>query len=65
MKINTADVSPVKERMRRAPVFYVGEEEAHRKKMLDTGVIQPFMSKCASAPVLFRKKSDYAWNTAG
>ena len=60
---------PVKEKMRRTPAFFSGEEEAHLNKMLDAGVIQPFISEwCRSgrscsgadqeeaAPVLIRKK---------
>ena len=42
--------------MRRTPPFFAGEEEAHLKKMLDAGVIQPSISEWASAPVLIRKK---------
>lgn len=38
------------------PVFFVGEEEANLKKLLDAGVIQPSMSEWASAPVVIRKK---------
>ena len=42
--------------MRRTPAFFAGEEEAHLKKMLDAGVIQPSISEWASAPVQIRKK---------
>jgi hypothetical protein len=42
--------------MKRTPLFFVGEEEVHLKKMLDAGVIQPSISEWASAPVLIRKK---------
>jgi hypothetical protein len=55
-EIDTGDAHPIKERMRRTPLFFAGEEEAHLKKMLDAGVIQPSISEWASAPVLIRKK---------
>ena len=42
--------------MRRTPAFLAGEEEAHIKKMLDAGVIQPSVSEWTSAPVLIRKE---------
>ena len=42
--------------MRRTPACFAEEEEAHLKKMLDVGVIQPSMSDWASAPVLIRKR---------
>ena len=42
--------------MRRTPACFAEEEEAHLKKMLDAGVIQPSMSDWASAPVLIRKR---------
>ena len=42
--------------MRRTPAFFAGEEEAHLKKMLDAGVIQPYISEWASAQLLIRKK---------
>lgn len=54
-EIDTGDARPVKERMRRTPLFFMDEEEAHLKKMLDTGVIQPSVSEWASTPVLIRK----------
>ncbi|XP_052231012.1 uncharacterized protein LOC127844654 [Dreissena polymorpha] len=48
--IDTGNAFPVKERMRRTPVCFVGEEESHLEKMLRAGVIQE------SAPVLIRKR---------
>lgn len=42
--------------MRRTPSCIVEEEEAHLKKMLEAGVIQPSVSDWASAPVLIRKR---------
>lgn len=41
--------------MRRIPLGFEHEEEAHLKKMLDSGVIKPCVSEWASAPVLVRK----------
>ncbi|XP_053392278.1 uncharacterized protein LOC128554962 [Mercenaria mercenaria] len=55
-KIDTGDVLPIKHRMRRIPACFVGEEEAHLKKMLDAGVIQESISEWASSPVLIRKR---------
>jgi hypothetical protein len=54
-RIDTGDAAPIKERMRRIPLFFVDEEEAHLK-MLDAGVTQPSISEWASAPVLIMKK---------
>ena len=54
--IDTGDAKPVKLRMRRTPLCFANEEEAHLQKMLDAGVIQPSISEWASAPVLIRKR---------
>ncbi|MCU7901934.1 MAG: reverse transcriptase family protein [Candidatus Thiodiazotropha sp. (ex Lucinoma aequizonata)] len=54
--IDTGDAKPIKQRMRRTPLCFVGEEETHLKKMLSAGVIQPSVSDWASAPVLIRKR---------
>ena len=45
-----------RERMRRTPRGFEGEEERHLTSMLEAGVIQPSESPWASAPVLIRKK---------
>ncbi len=42
--------------MRRTPACFVGEEEAHLKKMLEAGVIEESTSEWASSPVLIRKR---------
>ena len=42
--------------MHRTPAFFAGEEEAHLKRMLDAGVIQPYISEWDSAQVLIRNK---------
>ena len=55
-EVDTGEAKPVKERMRRTPACFVEEEEAHLKKMLDAGVIQPSTSDWAAAPVLIRKR---------
>ena len=47
---------PVKQRIRRTPACFAGEEEAHLEKMLKAGVIQESTSEWASAPVLIRKR---------
>ncbi|XP_045215056.2 uncharacterized protein LOC123565253 [Mercenaria mercenaria] len=42
--IETGNAEPVKQRMRRTPVCFAGEEEAHLNKMLKAGVIQESIS---------------------
>ncbi len=54
--IDTGDAKPVKQRLRRTPIKFAGEEEAEITKMLKAGVIQPSTSDWASAPVLVRKR---------
>lgn len=54
--IDTGDAAPIKQRLRRTPACYVGEEEKHLNKLLDAGVIEPSISEWASGPVLVRKK---------
>ena len=54
--IDTQNAAPIKQRLRRTPACFVGEEEAHLKKMLDAGVIQESVSDWASSPVLIRKR---------
>ena len=55
-RIDTGDARPVKQRMRRTPSVFQGEEEGHLDKMLAAGMIQSSVSDWASAPVLVRKK---------
>jgi hypothetical protein len=54
--IDTGANRPVKQRIRRTPLGFAGEEEAQLKKMLGAGVIRPSVSEWASAPVLLRKR---------
>jgi hypothetical protein len=54
--IDTGTNHPVEQRIRRTPLGFAGEEEAHLKKMLGAGVIRPSVSEWASAPVLIRKR---------
>jgi hypothetical protein len=54
--IDTGTNRPVKQRIRRTPLGFAGEEEAQLKKMLSAGVIRPSVSERASAPVLIRKR---------
>lgn len=54
--IDTGSSRPVKQRMRRTPLGFAGEEEAQLKKMLGAWVIQPSVSEWASAPVLIRER---------
>ena len=55
-EVDTGDAKPVKQGLRRTPICFAGEEEAHLKKMLDAGVIQESTSDWSSAPVLIRKR---------
>ncbi|GFO46611.1 Pol polyprotein [Plakobranchus ocellatus] len=48
--VDTGQVAPTKQRRRRTPIHFKGEEEAHLDKMLEAGVVQP------SPPVLVRKR---------
>ena len=57
--IDTGTNRPVKQRIRRTPLGFAGEEEAQLKKMLSAGVIRPSVSEWASAPVLIRKRCGY------
>ena len=54
--IDTGTNRPVKQRIRRTPLGFAGEEEAQLKKMLCEGVIRSSVSEWASAPVLIRKR---------
>ncbi|XP_077869142.1 uncharacterized protein LOC144360123 [Saccoglossus kowalevskii] len=54
-RIDTSDSNPIKQHLRRTPRCFVQEEEAHLKKMLESGVIEPLVSEWMSAPVLVRK----------
>ena len=55
-RIHLEDKTPIKQRMRRVPRGFEGEEEKNLRAMLDAGVIQPSASPWASPPVLVRKK---------
>ena len=55
--IDTQNAAPIKQRMRRTPACFVGEEETHLKKVIDAGVIQESTSEWASSPVLIRKRN--------
>ena len=54
--INTGDAPPLRHKMRRTPLHFQKEEEAHISKLLDSVVLRPSKSEWASAPVLIRKK---------
>ena len=54
--IETGDAKPIKQRFRRTPTCFVGEEEKHLEKMLKADVIEPSISEWASSPVLVRKR---------
>ena len=55
-RIDTGAHPLIKQRMRRTPIGFAQEEEAHLKKMLEAGVIQPSTSDWCSVPVLVRKR---------
>ncbi|XP_063040269.1 uncharacterized protein LOC134435312 [Engraulis encrasicolus] len=55
-KIDTGLAKPVRQRVRRTPLGFQGEEEAHLQDMLRAGVITPSSSEWASPVVLVRKK---------
>ena len=55
-QINTSDAAPVKHKLRRTPIGFEKEEEAHLNKMLENGIIRKSTSNWASSPVLVRKK---------
>ena len=54
--IDTGTNRPVKQRIRRTPLGFAGEEEAQLKKMLSAGVIRQSVSEWTVAPVLIRKR---------
>ena len=54
--IDTGDVQPIRQRLRRTPLKFENEEEKHLQQMLEKGIIQPSCSDWASAPVLVGKK---------
>ena len=55
--IDTGNVKPIRQRMRRTPLAFQNEEETHLKKMLEMGIIEPSNSEWSSPPVLVRKRS--------
>ena len=54
--INTGDARPIRQRLRRTPLGFEGEEDKHLQQMLECGVIRPSTSEWASPSVLVRKK---------
>ena len=62
--IDTQNAAPIKQRIRRTPACFVGEEETHLKKMTDAGVIQESTSEWASSLVLIRKRDGTVWGGA-
>ncbi len=55
-RIDTGDSKLIKQRMRRTPLGFEGEEQKQLESMLEAGVFSPLTSEWASPPVLFRKK---------
>ena len=55
-KIDTGDARPIKQRPRRTPLAFEGEEREHLQKLLDAGIISRGASEWASPTVLVRKK---------
>ena len=56
--IDTGDHPPIKQKFRRTPVSFEGEEEEHLGKLLGVDVIEPASSPWSSPPVLIRKKDN-------
>ncbi|GFO46541.1 Pol polyprotein [Plakobranchus ocellatus] len=54
-RVDTGQAAPIKQRMRRTPIHFKGEEDAHLDKMLEAGVLQLSVSEWASPSVLVRK----------
>ncbi|GFO16517.1 Pol polyprotein [Plakobranchus ocellatus] len=54
--VDTGQAAPIKQRMRRTPIHFKGEEDVHLDKMLEARVVQPSVSEWASPPVLVRKR---------
>lgn len=54
--IETGDAAPIKQRARRTPLAFKGEEEKEVKKMLEKGVIRESTSPWASPVVLVKKR---------
>lgn len=55
-KIDTGEAAPIKCGLRRTPLGFQSQEEAHLQMMLEAGIIQPSSSDWAAAPVIVRKK---------
>ena len=55
-RIDTGDAPPVRHGLRRTPLGFQEEEEAHLKLMVENGIIQPSSSEWAAAPVIVKKK---------
>lgn len=55
-KIVTGNSHHIRQKMRRMPLRFEKEEEAHLQQLLDKGVIEPLSSEWVSSPVLVRKK---------
>ena len=55
-RIDTGDAAPVRHGLRRTPLGFQSQEEAHLQTMLDHGIIQPSASEWAAAPVIVKKK---------
>ena len=53
--IETGEAVLIKQKMRRTPIHFVGEERKHLEQMLRAGMIQPSSSEWAAPPVLVRK----------
>ena len=54
--IETGAAVPIKQKMRRTPIHFVGEKRKHLEQMLKAKVIQPSSSEWAAPPVLVKKK---------
>ena len=57
-RIDTGEAAPIKQRMRRTPIGFEGEEEKHLQKMLNDQIVRPSFSDWSSPPVLVRKRDN-------
>ena len=55
-RIDTGTAPPVRHGLRRTPLGFQDQEEAHLRTMVEHGIIQPSSSEWAAAPVIVRKK---------
>ncbi len=60
-KIDTGPAKPVRQPLRRTPLGFQGEEEAHLRAMLTAGVITPSASEWATVILVCKKDEGVRW----